>query len=152
MERVILLTGFGPFGGERINPSWEVAERFEGKRIGGAVVKTLKLPVHCKRAARQVMDTVERIRPAAVIGLGQAGGRPGLSLEKGAGNLADEHAAREAIGVANGKRGGAGGPDAYFLRLPLASVLQALRSRNIPLQLLLNAGGVVGNNKMYAEP
>src|SRR5260370_36295267 len=73
MERVILLTGFGPFGGERINPSWEVAERFEGKRIGGTVVKTLKLPVHCNRAARQVMDTVERMRPAAVIGLGQAG-------------------------------------------------------------------------------
>src|SRR5712692_1773361 len=109
MERLILLTGFGPFGGERINPSWEVAERFERKRIGDAVVKTLKLPVHCERAARQVTETVQRMRPAAVIGLGQAGGRPVLSLEKVAVNLADEHAAREAIGVAKGKRGVKGG-------------------------------------------
>ncbi len=150
MERVILLTGFGPFGGERINPSWEVAERFEGKRIGGAVVKTLKLPVHCKRAARQVMETVERIRPAAVIGLGQAGGRPALSLEKVAVNLADEHAAREAIGVANGKPVVTGGPDAYFSRLPLASILQALRRRNIPVELSLSAGVYVCNSVMYA--
>src|SRR6266851_3757345 len=108
MERVILLTGFGPFGGERINPSWEVAERFEGKRIGGAVVKTLKLPVHCKRAAR------------------------------------------EAIGVANGKRVVTGGPDAYFSRLPLASILQALRRRNIPVELSLSAGVYVCNSMMYA--
>src|SRR5216683_3303049 len=150
MERVILLTGFGPFGGERINPSWEVAERFEGNRIGGAVVKTLKLPVHCQRAAHQVMDTVARIRPAAVIGLGQAGGRPVLSLEKVAVNLADEHAAREAIGVANGKRVVTGGPDAYFSRLPLASILQALRRRNIPVELSLSAGVYVCNSMMYA--
>src|SRR5229473_2196971 len=106
MERVILLTGFGPFGGERINPSWEVAERFEGKRIGGTVVKTL--------------------------------------------NLADEHAAREAIGVANGKPVVTGAPDAYFSRLPLASILQALRRRNIPVELSLSAGVYVCNSMMYA--
>src|SRR5260370_36665282 len=109
MDCVILRTGFGPFGGERINPSWEVAERFEGKRIGGTVVKTLKLPVDCKRAARQVMETVERMRPAAVIGLGQAGGRPVLSLEKGALDLTDEPAGRGAIGRTNGKRVAMGG-------------------------------------------
>src|SRR5260370_29191673 len=97
MERVILLTGFGPFGGERINPSWEVAERFEGKRIGSAVVKTLKLPVHCKRAARQVMDTVERMRPAAVIGLGQAGGGPGVFAQEVGVNPPAEQEARGAI-------------------------------------------------------
>ena len=150
MERLILLTGFGPFGGERTNPSWDVAGRFEAKHIGGAIVKTLKLPVDCKRAAHQVMETVVRIRPAAVIGLGQAGGRPVLSLEKVAVNLADERAAREAVGVANGKPVVTGGPAAYFSRLPLASILQALKRRNIPVELSLSAGVYVCNSMMYA--
>src|SRR5258708_25941845 len=110
MERVILLTGFGPFGGERINPSWEVAERFEGKRIGGTVVKTLKLPVDCKRAARQVMETVERMRPAAVIGLGQAGGPAAASRAEGAGKPAAQAAATRVIRAPLAQRGGTGRP------------------------------------------
>ena len=36
MARLILLTGFEPFGGERINPSWEVAERLDAAEISGA--------------------------------------------------------------------------------------------------------------------
>src|SRR5229473_7487023 len=140
MERVILLTGFGPFGGERINPSWEVAGRFEGKRIGGAVVKTLKLPVHCKRAARQVMDTVERIRPAAVIGLGEAGGRPALSLERVAVNLADDRGALARTGDPGVAPVVRGAPDAYFARLPLAAILRELDRKDIPASVSLTAG------------
>ena len=30
MARIILVTGFAPFGGERSNPSWEVAQRLDG--------------------------------------------------------------------------------------------------------------------------
>jgi pyroglutamyl-peptidase len=31
----ILLTGFDPFGGESINPSWEAVRALDAKRIGG---------------------------------------------------------------------------------------------------------------------
>ena len=44
-----------------------------------------------------------RANPAAVLGLGQAGGRPALSIEKVAVNLADERASRESDGGANAK-------------------------------------------------
>ena len=37
-EPTILLTGFEPFGGEVINPSWEVARGLDGERIAGARV------------------------------------------------------------------------------------------------------------------
>ena len=50
MARAILLTGFEPFGGERTNPSWEVASWLDGKEIGGATIHTLELPVRCRRA------------------------------------------------------------------------------------------------------
>ena len=59
MERVILLTGFEPFGGERTNPSWEVAKRLEGKAIGAAAVKAMRLPVNCRRAARMAGEAIE---------------------------------------------------------------------------------------------
>ena len=71
MARVILLTGFAPFGGERTNPSWEVASWLAGKEIGGATIHTLELPVSCRRAAKMVTDAIARANPAAVLGLGQ---------------------------------------------------------------------------------
>jgi len=43
-----------------------------------------------------------------------------------------------------------GAPDAYFSRLPLASILQALRRRNIPVELSLSAGVYVCISMMYA--
>ncbi|MEN9543824.1 MAG: hypothetical protein RLZZ598_657, partial [Pseudomonadota bacterium] len=34
----VLVTGFEPFGGEAINPSWQAAQALAGEEIGGAVV------------------------------------------------------------------------------------------------------------------
>ena len=39
----ILLTGFEPFGGEMVNPSWEVASALDGEVIGGATVVAVQL-------------------------------------------------------------------------------------------------------------
>jgi pyroglutamyl-peptidase len=150
MSRTILLTGFAPFGGERTNPSWEVAQRFDGIELGGAVVTAMRLPVNCMRAARMVADAIEETSPAAMLGLGQAGGRPALSLEKIAINVADNRASREVDGGLNGKPVVVNGPDAYFSRLPLAIIIRALKARGIPAGLSLSAGAYVCNSAMYA--
>ncbi len=150
MDRVILLTGFEPFGGERTNPSWEVASWLDGKEIGGATIHTLELPVNCRRASKMVTDAIARTNPAAVLGLGQAGGRPALSIEKVAVNLADERASHESDGGANAKPVVAGGPDAYFVRLPIAPMLRAIARGGIPASLSLSAGVYVCNTVMYA--
>ncbi|MDE2490941.1 MAG: pyroglutamyl-peptidase I, partial [Elusimicrobia bacterium] len=50
MPRVILITGFEPFGGERVNPSWEAARRLDGRRIAGRRVAARRLPVAFARA------------------------------------------------------------------------------------------------------
>jgi pyroglutamyl-peptidase len=150
MARIILLTGFEPFGGERTNPSWEVAAWLDGKEIAGATIHTLELPVNCKRAAKMITDAITRANPAAVLGLGQAGGRAALSIERVAVNLADERASRESGGGVNDKPVVANGPDAYFARLPLAPMLQALGRAAIPAALSLSAGVYVCNTVMYA--
>lgn len=150
MAQIILVTGFAPFGGERSNPSWEVAQRLDGMEISGATVKAIRLPVNCTRAARIVAEAIEELRPAAVLGLGQAGGRPALSIEKVAINVADGRVSREIDGGVNGKPVMGGGPDAYFTRLPVAPILNALKRRGIPAGLSLTAGVYVCNSVMYA--
>ena len=150
MDRVILLTGFEPFGGERTNPSWEVASWLDAKEIGGATIHTLELPVNCRRASKMVTDAIARIMPAAVLGLGQAGGRPSLSIEKVAVNLADDRASHESDGGASAKPVVARGPDAYFARLPIAPTLRAIARAGIPATVSLSAGVYVCNTVMYA--
>jgi pyroglutamyl-peptidase len=147
---VLLLSGFEPFGGERSNPSWEVAARLDGRAIGGLVVRAIRLPVGTPRAVRAIEAAIRRIRPQAVLGLGQAGGRPAISLEKVALNLVERRAGRESDGGTGGAPVIRGGPDAYFARLPIREILRALERRGIPAALSLSAGAYVCNSVMYA--
>jgi pyroglutamyl-peptidase len=147
---IILLTGFAPFGGERSNPSWEVASRLEGLEFNRVAVKSMRLPVNCRRASQVVIDAIAKLGPAAVVGLGQAAGRPVLSLEKVAINLADPRADRERDGGLRGKPVIGGGPDAYFSRLPLAAILRTLKRHDIPASISLSAGVYVCNTVMYS--
>ena len=45
MPQLILLTGFAPFGGERSNPSWDIASNLDGHSYYGVPVKSMRLPV-----------------------------------------------------------------------------------------------------------
>ncbi|MGH7915283.1 MAG: pyroglutamyl-peptidase I [Candidatus Binataceae bacterium] len=147
---VLLLSGFEPFGGERSNPSWEVAARLDGREIGGLIVKAVRLPVGTPRAVRAITVAIRRLRPRAVLGLGQAGGRPAISLEKVAINLLERRAGRESDGGVAGTPVVRGAADALFARLPLRAILHALERRGIPAALSLSAGAYVCNAVMYA--
>jgi pyroglutamyl-peptidase len=149
-EPLILLGGFEPFHGERRNPSLEVARALDGDSIGRLRVRALELPVVYGRATRRIIDAIERAQPAAVLGLGQAGGRPVITLERIAVNLADgpkpDNSGRRAIDKPIIRDG----PDAYFARLPLREILRAMARRRIPATLSLSAGSFICNAVMYA--
>ncbi len=150
MHRLILLTGFAPFGGEKTNPSWEVAKALDGHVFGGATVVAKRLPVNCTRAAKVVAQAIEQMQPTTVLGLGQAGGRPALSLEQIAINLYDPRRSHENDGGIDRKAIVADGPDAYFSRLPFKTILPLLRRNGIPSSLSLSAGIYACNAAMYA--
>ena len=150
MPPILILTGFEPFRGERINPSWEVARGFDGDVIGGLQIKSVRVPVGCAKAARRITGAIVRYRPRAVIGLGEAGGRPAISLERIAINLADERGALAKSGDPGITPVIRGGPDAYFSRLPLAATIRALDKKEIPASVSLSAGVYACNALMYA--
>lgn len=149
-ESLVLLGGFEPFHGERRNPSLEVARALEGELIGGLRVCTIELPVVYGRATRRIVEAIDRVQPAAVVGLGQAGGRPVITLERIAVNLADgprpDNAGRRAVD----RPVIAAGPDGYFARLPLRDIVRALARRGVPATLSLSAGSFICNAVMYA--
>jgi pyroglutamyl-peptidase len=150
MPPILVLTGFEPFRGERINPSWEVARSFDGEVIGGLQIKSVRVPVGCAKAARRIRAAIVRYRPRAVIGLGEAGGRPAISLERIAINLADERGALATSGDPGFTPVVRDGPDAYFSRLPLRAIVRELDRNTIPASVSLTAGAYACNALMYA--
>ncbi len=44
MEKKVLLTGFDPFGGETVNPSWEAVKRLDGSHEGPASIVSEQVP------------------------------------------------------------------------------------------------------------
>jgi pyroglutamyl-peptidase len=150
MPPILVLTGFEPFRGERINPSWEVARSFDGEVIGGLQIKSVRVPVGCAKATRRIRAAIVRYRPRAVIGLGEAGGRPAISLERIAINLADERGALATSGDPGFTPVVRDGPDAYFSRLPLRAIVRELDRNTIPASVSLTAGAYACNALMYA--
>jgi len=151
MPAIFLLTGFQAFRGERINPSWEVARRLDTKEIGGMRIKAVRVPVGCASAVRRVTAAIVRYRPRAILGLGEAGGRTAISIEKVAINLAEERPSSNSNFAVATPPVIKDAPEAYFTRLPIGPILRELRKREIPVQVSLTAGAYACNSLMYAS-
>ncbi len=84
----ILVTGFEPFGGEDVNPSWEICRELP-EAIGPARVHVLRVPCEFRTAIEVVAQEIERLEPSVVLSLGLAGGRAAMSVERVAINVDD---------------------------------------------------------------
>src|SRR5690242_15956583 len=87
---MILLTGFEPFGGENINPSWLAAEAAAGiLRAEGLETAAVELPCVFGESLAALDAALSRQKPDLVICTGQAGGRASVSVERVAINCDD---------------------------------------------------------------
>ena len=143
----ILLTGFEPFGGETINPSWEAVRR--GKQVPGATFKRLRLPVEWDEGQELLTQAIRDLRPDCVLMCGQAGGRAGISIERVAVNLM-EAGAPDNAGVAHaGDPIEPEGPGGYLATYPYRAMLAALKDADIPAAYSFTAGAYLCNCVMY---
>lgn len=146
---IILLTGFEPFGGERRNPSAEVATALDGRRIAGATVRSAILPVQHDDAWARFEPLLAEIGPRAIVHLGLAGGRARVALERVAVNVMDYEIADNAGYRARGEPCVPGGPPAYFATLPLPAMRDALIADGIPAYVSHTAGTYLCNQTLY---
>lgn len=147
--RTVLVTGFEPFGGESINPSWEAVNTLQGMEIAGARIETCQLPCVFGRALEVLGEAIERHAPILVLSVGQAGGRTDLSLERVAINVDDARIADNRGAQPIDKPVVAGGPAAYFATLPVKAMLRDIKAAGLPASLSNTAGTFVCNHVMY---
>ena len=76
----ILITGFEPFGGQSVNPSWEAVFALP-ERVGQDNLVQPHLPVEYGEAARRVLEKAKEVSPGAILCVGQAGGRDAVTPE-----------------------------------------------------------------------
>lgn len=144
----LLITGFSPFGGETLNPAWE-AVKLLPDRIGAVHVVKKELPTVFKKAGLQLWETIRTQRPDAVLCVGQAGGRSGISIERVAVNLADFPIADNEGNQPIDQPVIPDGKNAYFSTLPVKAMVQAIRAHGIPASLSHSAGTYVCNDVFY---
>lgn len=144
----ILVTGFTPFGGEQINPSWEAARRLPD-RIGRAELIKYEIPTEFDASGAALHKLLTELRPDAVLCVGQYGGANCIRVERVAINLRDARIADNAGKQPTDEPVVAGGPDAYFATIPTREIVDALREQGIPAQLSYSAGTFVCNNLLY---
>lgn len=145
----ILLTGFTPFGDETINPSWEAVRALDGKHIGGHRVVARLLPTVFADSQRELALAVDEVEPAILLGVGQAGGRSRISLERVAINVQDARIADNAGAQPIDEAIVSGGPAAYFSTLPIKAMLKALLAEGLPAEVSNTAGTFVCNHVAY---
>lgn len=145
----ILLTGFEPFAGEKLNPSWLAVRRLHGRTIAGRVVAARRLPTEFGRALADLQRHLRTLRPSLVICVGQAGGRAEVTPERVALNLDDAGFADNAGRLPLGRPVVTDGPVAYWSTLPVRAIVAALRRRGIPASISLSAGTFVCNHVFY---
>ena len=144
----ILVTGFTPFGGEQINPSWEAVKRLP-ERVGEAVLLKREIPTEFDAACAALRAAMDALRPDAVLAVGQYGGANGIRVERVAVNLRDARIADNAGRQPTDEPVVTGGPDAYFATIPTRRIVDALRERDIPARLSYSAGTFVCNDLLY---
>lgn len=149
-EPVVLVTGFEPFGGEAINPSWEVARLLDGERVAGARVVARQLPCCFGEAAAVLRGHIAALQPIGVLALGQAAGRLDFSIERVAINVDDARIADNAAAQPIDTPIEPAGPAAYFATWPIKAMVAGLRTAGLPASVSNTAGTFVCNHVFYA--
>lgn len=144
----VLVTGFDPFGGEKVNPAYEAVKLLPDTIAGARVVK-VEIPTVFGKSGRKLAEAIEAESPDAVLCVGQAGGRAGMTVEYVAINLNEaripDNEGKQPLAEAIQKDG----ETAYFATLPVKAMVKAMNEAGVPATLSYTAGTFVCNHLMY---
>ncbi len=145
----LLISGFEPFGGEAINPSWEAVSRLPSE-INGYSLTKLRIPVTFGEAAGNVIKAADEISPDVILCIGQAGGRDAITPELVGINLRHAQIPDNSGYQPKDEPIILGGDTAYFSTLPVRGIAQAISTAGVPSYVSYSAGAYVCNDVLYA--
>ena len=144
----VLITGFDPFGGADINPSWEAVKRLPDQ-VGTHMLCKLMIPTVFGLGARRVLEAAEDFQPDVIISVGQAAGRQAVTPERIGVNIRDAKIPDNAGNQPVGEMVDPQGPAAYFSTLPVMEMAEAIGRAGYPAAVSNSAGAFVCNDVLY---
>ena len=144
----LLITGFEPFGGEKINPSWEAVKLLPDE-VGDFLLSKIEVPVVFGKAAETVIEKASEINPDAIICVGQAGGRNSVTPEMVAINLRFASISDNEGNQPKDIPCIEGCENALFSTLPVRKMAEAVSAEGIPCSVSYSAGTYVCNDLLY---
>ena len=150
MNRVVLLTGFEPYGGRGVNPAFEVVRRLDGSEIAGVPVAGRTLPVSYRALRGRLDALLDDVNPAVVVALGLYPGTPMIRLERIAINVADFEIPDNDGTVVADEAVEDNAANALKSTLPLRRIEAALLAGGIPAHVSNTAGTFLCNATMFA--
>nr|WP_314261701.1 pyroglutamyl-peptidase I [uncultured Devosia sp.] len=148
--KTILLTGFEPFAGAAINPSWEAVQLVAAQWTGQARLHVAQLPVEFGDSTERLRAMVSLLQPDVVVATGLAEGRNAMTPEVVAINRIDARIPDNAGAQPVDAPVVPGGPDGLFATLPVKAMVAAMREAGVPSTLSYSAGTFVCNASFYA--
>lgn len=145
----LLITGFDPFAGATVNPSWAVVQALP-ERIGDYTLHKMRLPTIFSEAAEMVIREAERIGAEVILCLGVAGGRDAVTPERVGINIRSARVPDNRGYQPVEESIVPGGPDGLFSPLPVLAMAQAIRDAKCPGAVSNSAGSYVCNDVLYA--
>ncbi|MDO4662456.1 MAG: pyroglutamyl-peptidase I [Tissierellia bacterium] len=144
----ILISGFDPFGKDKINPSIEAVKMLPDTIKGADIIK-IEIPTVVGKSIDKLKEKIEEVRPDAVITVGQAAGRSDITIERVAINVDDAIIPDNEGNQPVDEKIIEDGPDAYFLTLPIKAIVENIKSVNIPASVSNTAGTFICNHVAY---
>ncbi|MED3874194.1 pyroglutamyl-peptidase I [Lysinibacillus capsici] len=144
----ILVTGFEPFLDYKINPTMQIVEELNGKKIDCYDIVGRILSVDFQQSAEQLKHHIEEVKPQIIISLGLAGGRFKVTPERIAINVKDGEPDNNGYTPVD-ERIHQEGADAYLTNLPIRSMVNRLQAEGYPAEISNTAGTYLCNNIMY---
>ena len=144
----LLMTGFDPFGGATVNPSWQAVSRLPD-RVGEFELCKLEIPTVYDLATRVVLEKAAEFNPDVILCVGQAGGRDSITPERIGVNIRDARISDNAGNQPRGEFVAPDGPAAYFSTVPVEKMVQAIEAEGIKATVSNSAGAFVCNDTLY---
>lgn len=148
MDRRLLITGFDPFDGKTVNPSWQAVEQLPDA-IGDFVLCKLQIPTIFGKAAAMVLEEAARFQPDVILCVGLAGGRDAVTPERIAVNIRDARIPDNEGSHPQGDPVVPNAPAAYFSTVPVKEMAAAIRAQSIPGAVSNTAGTYVCNDVFF---
>lgn len=144
----LLITGFDPFGGAVVNPSWE-AIKLLPDQVGDWQLTKIEIPTVFGLAAQTVLAAAQELQPDAIVCIGQAGGRESITPEAYGVNLRHariaDNAGNQPLAVPIIQNA----PASYMSTLPVNDIVHVVRNAGLPCKLSFSAGRFVCNDLLY---